>query len=264
MPRGVCSSEANFVGRSTTGGWRLIDLPAFQVAIQFLTRIPLRVDFAIDDSLAGRSPLYYPAVGGVIGGLLWSAASLLPQSAPAMTAVLLLTFWVVLTGALHLDGLADCADAWVGGHGNRERTFSIMKDPAAGPMAVVALVLVLMLKGTALRQIIEQGQWLPLLMTPVLGRSAILALMLTMPYVSPNGLAAALYTRLPRTAARGVLALSLLLAVVTLGLLPVVLTALLVLAVRTAAMRRLGGATGDVYGAAVELGETALLVALAL
>jgi adenosylcobinamide-GDP ribazoletransferase len=65
-------------------------------------------------------------------------------------AALLLTVWVLLSGGLHLDGLADSADAWLGGFGDRERTLTIMKDPRSGPIAVVVLVLVLLLKFCAL------------------------------------------------------------------------------------------------------------------
>ena len=71
-------------------------------------------------------------------------------------AALLLTVWVLLSGALHLDGLADSADAWLGGFGDRERTLTIMKDPRSGPIAVVTLVLVLLLKFAALLALIEQ------------------------------------------------------------------------------------------------------------
>lgn len=242
----------------------MIDLRAFRLALQFLTRLPIRVDFAVDDATAGRSILFYPAVGAVIGGLLWSVVSMLPDSTPTLASVLVLTIWVLLTGGLHLDGLADCADAWIGGYGNRERSFEIMKDPASGPIAVVVLVLTLMLKATALSALMERPQGWPLLMTPILGRSAILALMLSMPYVNPKGLAAGMMAHLSRPTARSVLIASVVLGVFTLGVMPMVIAAVVLMLVRAAALQRLGGATGDVYGAAVELTETALLVTLAL
>ena len=61
-----------------------------------------------------------------------------------LTAALVLAVWVLLTGALHLDGVADCADAWVGGFGDREKTFQILKDPRSGTHSCSVLVLVLL------------------------------------------------------------------------------------------------------------------------
>ena len=84
-------------------------------------------------------------------------------------AALLLTAWVLLSGGLHLDGLADSADAWLGGFGDRERTLTIMKDPRSGPIAVVTLGLVLLLKFTALVALIEQHNGAALILAPLIG-----------------------------------------------------------------------------------------------
>lgn len=79
--------------------------------------------------------------------------------------------WVGLSGGLHLDGLADTADAWIGGHADRQRTLEIMKDPRSGPIAVVVLLLVLLLKFAALVVLLGQGAWAGLLLAPWLGRA---------------------------------------------------------------------------------------------
>jgi len=237
---------------------------ALLIALQFLTRIPLPFTFAYHDQALGRSPLFYPLVGLLLGSLLAGLAWLLQGISAALAAALLLIAWVLSTGGLHLDGLADCADAWVGGYGDRQRSLQIMKDPASGPIAVVVLVLLLLLKWAALTALLEHSQWLPILLAPVLGRSAILLLMLTTAYVSPKGLAESLLQHLPIKTARLVLAAALLATLLILGwssLLAVVLT---VLAIRQLAIVRLGGATGDVYGAAVELSEAVALLAVAL
>jgi adenosylcobinamide-GDP ribazoletransferase len=133
-------------------------------------------------------------------------------------AALLLTVWVLLSGALHLDGLADSADAWLGGFGDRERTLTIMKDPRSGPIAVVTLVLVLLLKFAALLALIEQQHALALIIVPLLGRSALLGLFLTTPYVRAGGLGQALADHLPRSAGKQVLAVSGLACVLIAGL----------------------------------------------
>lgn len=237
---------------------------SFLIALQFLTRIPVGHSFIADDRQLGNSVLYYPLIGLLIGGLLTISATLLANSPVMAAAAILLTIWVLVTGGLHLDGLADCADAWVGGFGDRARSLRIMKDPASGPIAVALLALVLLLKWTALVALIEAHRPMPLLMAPLLGRSAILLLMLSTPYVSPQGLAEKLLQHLPETAARWVAALSFAVSTFVLGWLPVLLAVLLLIWLRHAALSRLGGVTGDVYGAAVELVEAAALLGAVL
>lgn len=239
-------------------------MDALLIALQFLTRIPLPFAFSYNDRALGRSPLFYPLVGLLLGAVLFGLALLFYGSPTALAAALLLMAWVLLTGGLHLDGLADCADAWVGGHGDRQRSLQIMKDPASGPIAVAVMLLVLLVKWSALNALLGEQRLLPILMAPLLGRSAILMLMLSTPYVSPKGLAEILLQHLPTATARIVLAIALLPALLALGWATVLAVGLMVLAIRKAAIDRLGGATGDVYGAAVELGEAVALVAVAL
>jgi len=236
---------------------------AFLIALQLLTRIPVTYSFVADDQQLGRSPLYYPLIGLLIGGLLLLATQLFPTGAIGLQAAVLLTLWVGLTGGLHLDGLADCADAWVGGFGDRERSLRIMKDPASGPLAVVMLLLILLLKWTALVALLEQHQWSPLLFAPLLGRSAILALMLSTPYLRPQGMASKLLDNLPVTTAKQVLAVAGLAGLIGLGWPALLATILPLLWLRHVALSRLGGVTGDVYGAAVELIEASVLVVAA-
>ncbi|MNG10139.1 Cobalamin synthase [compost metagenome] len=142
-----------------------------------------------------------------------------------------------------------------------------MKDPRSGPIAVVTLVLVLLLKFTALLALIGQGHSLALVIVPLIGRSALLGLFLTTPYVRAGGLGQALADHLPRSAGRQVLAVSALACVLIAGLSGVVAVVLAVLGfawLRQVMLRRLGGTTGDTAGAMLELLEVAVLVGLAL
>lgn len=234
-------------------------MDAFLVALQFLTRIPVNYRYEVGPPLLGRSVLYYPAVGLLLGMLLSQPPMLFADSSPMLLAAIVLAAWVLLTGGLHLDGLADCADAWVGGHGDKQRSLQIMKDPASGPIAVSLLILVLILKFAALTAMFEQTRLAPLLLAPVLGRAAILGLMLTTDYVRRQGLAEALLQQLPRSQANWVLVISVLVAVVFLGFPAVLFAGGLLFWLRQVAVSRLGGVTGDVYGAAVELTEAAVL-----
>ncbi|MDO9625616.1 MAG: adenosylcobinamide-GDP ribazoletransferase [Pseudomonas sp.] len=237
------------------------------IALQFLTRIPIRLAGMPTAEQQGRSLLYYPLVGLLLGGLLWLLQQLLAGTAPLLQAALLLAAWVALSGGLHLDGLADSADAWVGGMGDRERTLALMKDPCCGPMAVVVLLLVLLLKFAALVALLESGTLAALLLAPLLGRSAVLALILGTPYVRQGGIGQLLASHLPHPAAKAVLlavAVGCLLLFGTTGLWALLLAGVTLFGVRRALMRRLQGTTGDTAGALQELVECVVLVGLAL
>jgi adenosylcobinamide-GDP ribazoletransferase len=241
-------------------------MKALLLALQFLTSLPVTLKAEPNAADWGRSAVAYPLIGLLIGLLLAGMQQLAGHADPLLQAALLTAAWALVTGGLHLDGLADSADAWVGGHGDRERTLAIMKDPRSGPAAVSTLVLTLLLKCAALAALIKTGIGPALLLAPVLGRSALVALLSSTPYVRAGGMGAAIAAHLPRAAAVSVLLL------VAGGGVLAGQAGVLALAVAVAAwvilrwimMRRLGGMTGDTLGAAVELTELAVLVALAL
>ncbi|AOE84373.1 adenosylcobinamide-GDP ribazoletransferase [Pseudomonas sp. TCU-HL1] len=235
------------------------------IALQFLTRLPVRLPGMPEPRQFGRSLLWYPLVGLLIGLLLLGAAYLLEGRPVLLSAALVLALWVGLSGGLHLDGLADTADAWVGGYGDRERTLTIMKDPRSGPIAVVVLVVVLLLKFAALAALLQAGQWLPLLLAPWLGRGMLPLLFLTTAYVRPGGLGQALAEHLPRRdlpvwlAVQGA-------AMLVLGRpawIALVIALIVFAWLRGRFMQRLGGTTGDTAGALVEVVEVAVLVVVA-
>lgn len=233
------------------------------IALQFLSSLPVSLPGMPAPREVGRSLLCYPLVGLLFGLLLWLVSYLLQGTPAPLHAALLLTLWVLLSGALHLDGLADSADAWLGGFGDRERTLLIMKDPRSGPIAVVTLVLVLLLKFCALWVLVEQGIGAQLLLAPLIGRAAMLGLFLSTPYVRQGGLGQALAEHLPRHAAGWVLLGCVLFCLVLGGW--IVVLALAVFAwLRHLMCRRLGGTTGDTAGAMLELLELAVVLGLAL
>lgn len=240
---------------------------AFWIALQFLSSLPVRLPGMPEPRQMGRSLLFYPVVGLLFGLLLWLASYLL-QGVPApLHAALLLALWVLLSGALHLDGLADSADAWLGGFGDRERTLQIMKDPRSGPIAVVTLMLVLLLKFCALWVLVERGAGAVLVLAPVVGRAALLGLFMGTPYVRPGGLGQALADHLPRQTAGWILAGSALVCVALGGsrvLWVLLLSAGVFTWLRHLMCRRLGGTTGDTAGALLELLELTVVLGLAL
>lgn len=232
------------------------------IALGFLTRLPVPMT-AYDDVRSKASSLaWYPLVGLLIGLLLGALAWVLRDTASLLSAGIVVAAWVVLTGALHLDGLADSADAWIGGLGDREKTLTIMKDPRCGPAGVVALVLALLLKFAALASM-HPAPWSALILAPLLARASLTALFLTTPYVRGGGLGAALSSA-PRNACAVALAISAGFCVLGRwhGLLALAAATLVFVVWRHACLKRLGGVTGDTAGALAEMVEVAVLIAL--
>ncbi|MFA7632840.1 MAG: adenosylcobinamide-GDP ribazoletransferase [Thiohalomonadaceae bacterium] len=236
------------------------------IALQFLTRFPVRLDGVPTAEEIGRSLLTYPLVGALLGLILVLFDYLFGTHDPWLEAALLLVIWVSMTGALHLDGLADSADAWLGGRGDRQRSLSIMKDPRSGPAAVAVIVLVLLIKFAALTVLLRAELWQALLLAPILGRASLIWLFLTTPYVREKGLGRELADHLPRVPAWWVLGLilfGLLLLFGWQGLRLCLILWLLCWALRWLMMKTINGTTGDTAGAMLELVEAACLLILA-
>ncbi len=237
------------------------------IAFQLLTRLPTPQLQEITPLNLGRSLLYYPLVGLVIGLMLAALNGLLFSATIEVTAALVLILWVIITGGLHLDGLGDSADAWVGGYGDQKRTLEIMKDPYCGPAAVTVILLVLITKYAAIQHVTEYSQYLALIVIPVLSRSFILVLFLTTPYVRQSGMGESLASHLPRRQAWFVVCGVALLCVLLLksaGLILLLSALLGFVVLRWWMLARLKGTTGDTAGAMVELLEVVLLVSFSL
>lgn len=237
------------------------------IALRFLTCIPIPLSGAANKRDVGYSLLYYPAIGLIIGLLLAGLYWVTSGADDRLTAAFLLVTWVMITGGIHLDGLADSADAWLGGIGDRQRTLAIMKDPHCGTAAIVTLIVVLILKFAALEVIVAKADWNALLLAPVLARTTPLVLFLTTPYVRSNGLGTALAEHPPHGVAVWATVAVIIAALFALDkqamwlLLTVGVSFALL---RALMMRRIGGTTGDTAGATVELIETTALVTAAI
>lgn len=234
----------------------------FLLALQFLTRIPTPHINNITDKEIGQSQYYYPIIGLIIGFVLISTSSLITLST-GVEAALLLSIWVLITGALHIDGLADCADAWVGGYGDKEKTLSIMKDPQSGPIAVTLVVCVLLIKFAAIESIISSGSWLALLITPIISRAMLPLLFHTTPYARTSGLGSALtqHQSMPFHLFIQLISAGVVFIIFGLKAFFLISAALIVLwAIRRISLKRINGITGDVAGAMVELSEVVVLI----
>ncbi|MBK0063210.1 MULTISPECIES: adenosylcobinamide-GDP ribazoletransferase [unclassified Acinetobacter] len=238
----------------------------FWIALQFLTVIPVRLSRIPSQSENAQSVLYYPFVGLFIGLILYVLSLLLNPVPHLLSASVILVIWVWLTGGLHLDGLADTADAWVGGFGNKQRTLDIMKDPSCGPIGVLSLFALCLLKFSCIYVLLEQNLGLFLLFVLMLGRIVPLILLLTTTYVREKGLARQLVDHLPRGFAwliSGMVLLSLIYWKLQ-GILSLLFFVGGLSYLRQIFIKRINGITGDTIGASIELLETLLLLSFSL
>lgn len=242
-------------------------LMPFRIALQFLTRIPAGVtDYRIEH--LRQSIYWYAAVGSVIGLLLWLTQAILLKifswDADLIVSVLLLLVWVILTGALHLDGLADTADAWLGGQGDREKSLRIMKDPQSGPAGVVAIVMVLLVKFAVILYLQQHQAFAYLLVVPVAARALVPLLFFTTPYVRAEGLGSPFSEGLEFIKIIPGIAFAITLGFLGNGswwLVAMLIVGIVFWIFRAWMMARLGGTTGDTAGALVEILECSLLIA---
>ncbi|MBI2302421.1 MAG: adenosylcobinamide-GDP ribazoletransferase [Armatimonadetes bacterium] len=233
-------------------------------ALALLTVVPCRPRWD-DDAPAGRAMAWYPAVGLVVG-LPPAAVWLLLHGAGSrhelLAAALVLLSWVVITGGLHLDGWSDCCDGLLASV-DRERRLEILKDPRLGSFGGAGLVLLLLLKLAAIRAL---GGGAALLVAPVLARWVVVLTARTWPCARPGGLGdrmrAGLGTREPILAT--VTALAVALAAGATGVLAVPVALAAGAAFARFAAGKLGGLTGDCYGAQIELVELVVLLLFAL
>ena len=246
-------------------------------AITFLTRIPIPGYRSTGLADFGRSTLYFPLVGLGIGALQWIFAWMViglsgklgahwghsfAFPAPLLT-VLIVALGVWITGALHLEGLADMADGFGGGR-TREDVLRIMRDHSVGAYGAVALILVLGLKFASIFVLVERGGTFPYLLTaPVLARWTIVPLGFLVPYArtEEGGLGAAL----ANISVFDVLVSTIITLVAVVwasGWRGIVCVLVCVLASTWNAgrwMRRIHGMTGDTLGANTEICEALAL-----
>ena len=252
-------------------------MKGFLLALQFLSILPVRVRGEVTDKDLMGSALFYPLVGLIAGALLvaadWLFSLVLP---PGLVSAMVLLVLVVFSGAFHLDGLADTFDA-IAVKGDRERRLAVMREGAAGPAGVTAIVFSLGIKFLAidaLSNLTYFEHYFTLLLMPVAGRWAMLAGMRVGRPARPDGLGRIFIGRLgaPRFAGATVLTVVLIAGLVYpardyalldwylfagLGFAAVIVLAALCSRIFTSFF---GGQTGDTLGATGELSETFFLL----
>lgn len=238
---------------------------SFFVALQFLTLFPSPRRMGRSADEAGPSAIFFPVVGFLLGLILVAVNFLLePFASPGLTSVALVAILALLTGGLHLDGLGDTFDG-LGAGGDRERMLGIMDDSHTGAFGLIAIVLLLFFKIHALESI-DHERWRALLAAPILGRWAMVLLGYRSQAAKP-GLGSTLIDHLKTKHLAFATFITLLLVAAVLrgvGIAVMVWIAIFTLASKMYFHRRLGGVTGDTFGAVGELSETSVLVIIAL
>ncbi len=236
-------------------------------AVMLLTRIPVPARLAGAPARGAAAAWAWPLAGLLValsaGAVGW-AVSALGVPPPVVAAIVLATA-IVLTGALHEDGLADTADGlW--GAWTPARRLEIMKDSHIGTYGVLALGLSLLLRWQALALILEQGApWEPLVCAAVLSRAPMAVLMVALRPAREGGLSRGVGRPGAGTAMTGAL-VAIALALVAVGPVAMALAVavgVVTLACGVIAQRKIGGQTGDILGATQQVSEMTVLVILA-
>lgn len=232
------------------------------LALSFLTRLPVAPDRASEADV-GRSLAFFPLVGLLLGLALAALAVVAGARLPApVVAVGLVALLALLTGGLHLDGVADVFDALGAPGADRERRLEILRDSRIGAHGATALALVLLGKVATVHAVVVAGDLRLLVVFPAVARWAAALLLLAFPYARPHGLGSPFRAH-GRPADAAWASAVVLAAVLWLGggaWLAALATLALLAGLALLATRRFGGITGDVCGAVIELGEVAFLV----
>lgn len=233
----------------------------FWVALQFLTIIPSPFRRRPEPRQVAASLSYFPVVAIIIGGLVFLANWGLSEAfSPYVSAALTLAIWVLLSGALHLDGLVDSCDGLAGN--TPARRLRIMADSRVGAYGIIGVCIVLLIKYAALVSLPETWRLETLLLVPMMGVWAMVFALFLFPYVRKEGLGRhfkqgangwrfALVTLLTLAAAVGLAWWS--------GAIMMAISGLITLGMGYFFKFRLRGLTGDVYGAIKEVSEAIVL-----
>ncbi len=235
-------------------------MKSFLTALQFLTRIHLTEQRVWTDEDFGGAVVYFPLVGLLIGVILACINGAFGLFfSPLFTAVLTVAVWFFITGGLHADGYMDTADGLFSGRG-RERMLEIMKDSRVGANGVIAFFFLAALKIVSLAELLQP--WPLLIVVPAAARFAALVSIFKFPYARSEGLGRAYAAHGPsRVLVKGCVAALVPSVLVGILYVPVLVGAVVITVLADSYITaRLGGVTGDTYGAVIEFTEMLLLV----
>jgi len=232
------------------------------VAARYLTIVPLPGVIPGGADSLGRAAVWFPVIGLGIGAVLVGAERVTAVLFPSLLAALLtVTAWKLLTGGLHLDGLADCLDGLAGR--DAEHRLAIMRDSRIGAFGAIGLILFLLLEVVAVAELPSGVRARALLVVPVIARATPPLLVRLFPAAKSEGLGAAFGASVSGWAVPTALAIALVVALAALHAVAVpvfTISVLSALALTRFFAARVSGITGDILGAAIEVAELAGLL----
>jgi len=239
----------------------------FLAALTFLTIIPLPQRWEVSPEEVGRSAGYFPIVGAIIGLILvvlnWFLGLLLPS---AVASVLLVVALVVISGAHHLDGFIDTCDG-IAGYKTVEERWQVMSDSRVGGFGIIGACCLLLVKYVSLNIIPETLLISTLLLMPVLSRWGMVYALFAYPYAKPSGLGKTFKQgvnwRVLTIATLITLAITAIVARLA-GLVIMLGTWVIIIAMAAYLKRKFSGLTGDTYGAINEVAEVCVLILVSL
>lgn len=232
-------------------------------AVEFLTIFTVSRKHDVTEGDLAKSVVYFPMVGFLIGVILnYSDKALAWTVPPTIANALLLIMLVLITRALHIDGLADTLDGIMGGHDRMSR-LEIMKDSRLGTAGALGIVLLLLVKYLCFNNLFDNDKASALLIAPMLGRWSQILMVFRANYGREQGMGSAFVGHLRSSGMIATSAVALGLAVFVSGIWAAILiasVALFTIVCRWYLVRKLGGVTGDAIGAVSELNEALTLL----
>ena len=231
------------------------------LSIQFLTRIPINIAIDFNEENLARSTFFFPLVGAILGGIGGLTYYLFSYINKDLASFLVVVALIIGTGGLHLDGLGDTFDGFFSNR-NKERILEIMKDSRTGTFGVIAIVLDILFKYILISNF--QGH-VPLILILSLSNSRLMVChkMACKEVARPGGLGDMFHSSGPKKFAivGGIVYVSIIAFLNPIFLIPLVFTFIIGEVISHISYKKIGGFTGDVYGAAIEIGEIASLLA---
>ena len=242
-------------------------MSSFLLALQFLTTLPLKIRNFSDKKMAWAL-VYFPIVGLFLGLMLLGLNTLLSifGISPAVANIILVIVLIILTGGMHLDGVADTADAFLSGKAKKEM-LEIMRDSHIGVMGVLALISIILLKISLLSSVNVAVKPVALMLMCILSRWSVVLAMYLFPYARQEGKARLFIQGMDLK----IFFLSTIAAVICSfliwhiqGLIVLLAVALCSYVIGKLVMRKIGGVTGDTLGATIELTEIVILLTVCI
>lgn len=224
------------------------------LALQFLTRIPINISIDFNEKNIKNSIFFFPFVGLIVGGLGTLIYKLISPINIEVASFLTMLMLIILTGGLHIDGLADTCDGFLSNR-DKEKVLEIMKDSRIGAFGVIGIVLLLLFKFILIKNVMNIN--FVLILSLANSRLVVGEMISYKKCARPGGLGDLFNKSNPKSMliASSILYIAILFLVNPKYLIPLLMTRIFAEIISQISYKKIGGLTGDVYGTIIEIGE---------